>query len=137
MKAKLNYHKSPQSLKIRQYEPKPSSEDQAQSEDTNEESPILCRYCGNPITSLRFRLFVDGKHTHIFANPHGLIFEIACFVRADGCAAIGKASQEFLLFLNHTWKVCVCKLCLNHNGWLFESPDHFFFGLITDQLTYP
>lgn len=101
------------------------------------ENFILCKNCGSPLTSINFKISVNGNHTHAFVNPYGMVFEIACFSKAPGCNAASRPSDEFSWFKGHTWMVSVCKLCLNHNGWLFESKDHFFFGLILDQIIYP
>ncbi|WP_051283897.1 cereblon family protein [Desulforegula conservatrix] len=102
-----------------------------------DENFILCRNCGSPLTSINFKISVNGNHTHAFVNPYGMVFEIACFSKAPGCSAASRPSDEFSWFKGHTWMVSVCKLCLNHNGWLFESKDHFFFGLILDQIICP
>lgn len=105
------------------------------SEKYEDERFILCRNCGSPLTSIKFKISVNGNHTHVFANPFGMIFEIACFSNAPGCGSVSRPSDEFSWFRGHTWMISVCKLCLNHNGWIFESKDHFFFGLISDQIT--
>ena len=106
------------------------------SKDHDDEVFILCKNCGSPLTSIKFKISVNGNHTHAFVNPYGMIFEIACFSKAPGCGSASRASDEFSWFKGHKWMVSVCKLCLNHNGWIFESKDHFFFGLILDQIIY-
>lgn len=105
-----------------------------ETRDNEKEKPILCRNCGNPLTSRAFMTAVNGQNVHVFANPYGMVFEIACFARAQGCAAVGRASDEFSWFKGYTWRISVCNLCLEHNGWLFESGNNFFFGLITDRI---
>lgn len=139
MKVELHSHEKILCLKTEPFQENIQSEvpELNPAEAEEEEKSILCRNCGNQITSLRFRTFIDGKHSHIFANPYGMVFEIVCFSKADGCGAASKPSDEFSWFQNHRWRVCVCKLCLNHNGWIFESADSIFFGLIIDQLIYP
>jgi len=103
-----------------------------------EEAYILCRDCLHPITRPAERISVQGQHHHTFANPHGIVFEIGCFRSAQGCGAIGPASDEFTWFSGHHWRVCVCVACLVHLGWRFDSPNgNTFFGLILDRLIEP
>lgn len=104
--------------------------------DSKNEKSVLCRNCGNLLTSSSFKTSVNGQHIHIFANPYGMVFEIACFSKAHGCAAASRPSEEFSWFRGYRWKVAVCRLCLNHNGWIFESDGEFFLGLITDQIVH-
>jgi hypothetical protein len=99
---------------------------------------ILCRNCLHAITRPGDRIHVDGRHRQTFANPHGMVFEIGCFRSAEGCAAIGPASEEFTWFAGHHWRVCICAACLVHLGWRFaSSAGNTFYGLILDQLIEP
>lgn len=113
------------------------------TEATGERAPkedihILCRTCLHPITRPAERISVQGRHTHTFANPHGIVFEIGCFQRAPGGGLIGPASNEFTWFTGYRWRVCVCAACLNHLGWAFLPPANgAFFGLILDRLIEP
>ncbi|MFO8113334.1 MAG: cereblon family protein [Desulfosalsimonadaceae bacterium] len=96
---------------------------------------LLCRRCGFPITSEPNRIAVNGAHYHTFANPHGIVYEIACFRSAAGCTAAGRPTSEFSWFPPRWWQVAVCGSCMTHMGWRFSSPDHdVFFGLIIDRL---
>jgi len=106
------------------------------NKDNEDDSFIICKNCGSPLTSTKFKTSVNGNHTHAFANPYGMIFEIACFSKAPGCASASRPSDEFSWFYGYRWMVSVCRLCLNHNGWIFESREHFFFGLILDRIIY-
>ena len=108
-------------------------------EETRKAEPqILCRQCLNPITRDQERISVAGAHRHTFANPHGLVFEIACFNRAPGCARAGPASAEFSWFSGCTWQVALCAACRVHLGWAFHSPGgESFHGLIIDRLIEP
>jgi len=99
---------------------------------------ILCRNCLYAITRPAESISMDGLHRHTFANPHGMVFEIGCFRSAEGCAAIGPASEEFTWFAGHRWRVCVCAACLVHLGWRFTSSGgNGFYGLILDRLIEP
>lgn len=111
-----------------------TSEDLAEIEE--EDDSILCRSCGSALTSTKFKISVNESHTHVFANPAGFVFEIACFSNASGCGSASIPSDDFSWFRGYRWMVSVCKLCLNHNGWIFESKNHFFYGLILDQIIY-
>jgi hypothetical protein len=100
-----------------------------------EEVYLLCRDCLHPITRPADRISVQGSHTHTFANPHGLVYEIGCFQRAPGCGAVGPDSGEFTWFAGHRWRVCLCAACLVHLGWVFlPAVGAAFFGLILDRL---
>jgi len=99
---------------------------------------ILCRQCQHPITSPDQRRIVDNAHVHTFANPSGIIFEIACYGEASGCGYIGPASSEFVWFAGYQWRIAVCAACLIHLGWRFGAADgRYFHGLITSRLILP
>ena len=99
---------------------------------------ILCRDCRHPVTRVKERIAVNGAHRHTFANPHGIVFEIACFQQAPGCVHAGPPSAEFSWFSGCTWRVALCGACLSHLGWAFQSPDGGgFYGLIRDRLIEP
>jgi hypothetical protein len=96
---------------------------------------IVCRQCLHVITASAQRIVVNGAHAHSFANPQGIIFEIACYRDAWGCSTIGRSSPEFTWFAGYVWRIAVCANCLVHLGWRFSAPDgHFFHGLITSRL---
>ncbi|MCA9704693.1 MAG: hypothetical protein KDK70_02450 [Myxococcales bacterium] len=94
---------------------------------------LLCAACGLPVTSERARIEVAGAHRHTFVNPHGLVFEIGCFDRAPGCAAVGPAQAFFSWFPGHAWRVGVCRGCGAHLGWRYDDPAGFH-GLVLDRL---
>ncbi|BBO67135.1 hypothetical protein DSCA_10650 [Desulfosarcina alkanivorans] len=96
---------------------------------------IVCRQCLHEITSHDQRKEVNGAHVHSFANPEGIIFEIACYREAWGCGYLGPSSPEFTWFAGYVWRIGVCANCHVHLGWRFSAPDgHFFHGLITSRL---
>ena len=95
---------------------------------------ILCRTCGNFITSDADSITVNGSHDHTFVNPVGLKFHIGCFSNAGGCHIMGVPTAEYTWFPGFTWSYVVCSGCLTHLGWLYQSGGGGFFGLILDQL---
>jgi hypothetical protein len=111
------------------------------SEDTTAEEPELlvrCRNCGHVVARPKDRIERDGAHHHTFANPHGIVYDIRCFRSADGCAASGPATFEFTWFKGYRWRIAVCRACLTHLGWRFDSAtSDRFFGLIADRLIFP
>ena len=109
--------------------------DKHEKQESGPEKYICCRQCHQVITSDEYRISRDGAHEHTFANPNGLVFNIACFRLATGCASTGPFSQEFAWFKGYQWRIVVCNMCLTHLGWLFVSGSaDTFHGLITDRL---
>ncbi len=98
---------------------------------------IRCAVCRNRITDMSKRISVNGAHGHVFANPHGLVFETGCFKTADGCAMASGFSSEFTWFSGYAWRVVVCAHCLSHLGWFFSSEKDTFFCLILKHLIIP
>lgn len=112
-------------------------EEEAEEKAPEKENGILCRACRWTITHPLERIEMDSAHRHTFANPHGLVFEIGCFRFAAGCGYIGPATDDFSWFPGYTWRVAVCRSCLNHVGWLFTSSGKSSFnGLILDRLVF-
>jgi hypothetical protein len=96
---------------------------------------ILCRQCHQFITRPADRIFVGGAHRHVFANPHGMVYEIGCFRTVTGCGSVGGTSTEFAWFAGYAWSVLVCTGCLSHLGWIFiAGGGDRFYGLILDHL---
>jgi len=97
---------------------------------------IVCRACGQTVTTERARLERDGSHRHVFANPYGLVFDLAMFRAAPGCRGVGPPSTEFAWFPDCAWQVAVCRGCDIHLGWRFVplSGGAAFWGLIADRL---
>jgi hypothetical protein len=87
------------------------------------------------ITAPSWRVAVDGSHRHVFANPHGHVFEIGCFAAAPGCAAVGSPTSDFSWFPGTLWQIAVCVACGLHLGWRYIQSDGVtFYGLILDRL---
>lgn len=95
---------------------------------------IRCAECEHEVTHPDHRTRRDGGFEHSFANPAGIVFRIGCFDEASGCGAIGEPSSEFSWFAGYTWRVALCRNCRTHLGWLFESTDDTFHGLILPRL---
>jgi hypothetical protein len=104
-------------------------------EEENEEGWFVCRHCRQRLTRPNHRTTVNGRHTHAFANPSGIVFEIACFSTAQGYSFMGPASTEFAWFAGYSWRIIICSACLTHLGWHFSAMSGGgFFALITDRI---
>lgn len=78
---------------------------------------------------------MNGSHRHVFNNPAGVIFEIALFDAAEGCAAIGRPTLEFTWFSGYAWRFALCGNCGIHLGWLYTGGEAGgFFGLILEMI---
>ena len=103
-----------------------------------EEQPLCCAQCLAPVARERDRCQVAGAHRHVFANPHGHVFEIGCFAQAPGCASLGPATPDFSWFPGTSWQVAVCARCGLHLGWRYTGQaDGSFYGLILPRLVSP
>jgi hypothetical protein len=118
--------------------PTPSAHSRTDPAAAGTDRGIRCRQCGHGVTRPRLSVSRSGAFHHTFANPHGIVFEIGCFTRAEGCALVGPPSNEFSWFPGYDWRVAVCRACLIHLGWRFSAPaTDPFFGLIIDRLRFP
>jgi len=102
--------------------------------DTDSEKALLCRKCRAAVTSNSYAVAVNGNHHHTFFNPAGIIYEVRCFNRAKGCAVHGQPTDEFSWFKGYVWRFALCATCLDHLGWIFDSGEKSFFGLIASKL---
>jgi len=98
------------------------------------EAVVRCAACGHELTRLAERIAVDGRHEHVFTNPHGIVFHVLCFRNVPGCASIGEASEEWTWFSGYAWRVAVCRSCTTHVGWSYAGGDSGFFGLIAPRV---
>ena len=102
-------------------------------------APVCCAACGAAITRGDERIEIAGGHWHQFVNPHGFVFRIGAFERADGCRLHGSPTTDWTWFDGFAWRFAACRGCGEHLGWGYEaadgdrSPAHFF-GLILDRL---
>jgi hypothetical protein len=97
-------------------------------------SVLACAYCRRPITTAAACIEVGGSHAHTLANPDGVRFRIGCFADASGLRAVGAKSLYFTWFAGFSWQVELCAHCREQLGWLYESADGVFHGLILDRL---
>ncbi len=95
---------------------------------------LYCRACGGLVTDGSQQISVNGSHAHTFFNPAGIVYELGCFRHAPGCAVVGDATMEFTWFANHSWRFGLCLLCDSHLGWLYETGEQTFYGLILTRL---
>jgi hypothetical protein len=103
--------------------------------DTEEKrSYLVCKICGNTITSEAEGIEINGSHEHTFMNPGGFVFRIGCFFDAAGCAILGVPTVDYTWFPGFSWSCVICSTCLTHLGWHYRSEGKGFFGLILDQL---
>lgn len=101
----------------------------------HEEGRILCKACGNRITTVEHMIAVNGQHRHTFTNPAGVTFRVGCFSWADGCLTYGEPTLEFTWFAGFAWSLAFCSSCSTHLGWYYQAGAESFFGLIYDRLT--
>jgi hypothetical protein len=77
--------------------------------------------------------------TAVFANPHGLVFEIVTVRDADGVMLLDPAAHEHSWFPGYAWRVALCGGCSSHVGWSFHATAGqepvLFFGLATRAIT--
>jgi len=99
------------------------------------ERSIICRQCGNIITSPDEVIEIDGSHVHTFMNPSGFVFTIGCYKNAQGCVTRGYPTADFTWFSGFSWSVSLCSLCFNHLGWYYQSDLSAFYGLILENLS--
>ncbi len=91
---------------------------------------IVCRGCGQQITSDTQRVSVVGAHEHTFSNPEGILFHIGCFGRVQGCQFRGVSTGQWSWFKGYQWRVTYCAECGLHLGWCFSSGEHVFHGFV-------
>jgi len=105
-----------------------------ESEDSDEANFLLCNKCKHPITKEENRIQINEKHQHVFANPHGHVFQIGCFSCAPGCFEFGEKTSYFTWFPGYAWQAALCSNCGDLLGWVFQSKEFQFFGLILDKI---
>jgi hypothetical protein len=104
------------------------------TDDSDKKDFLRCIECQYPITRKSDRIQINEKHQHVFANPHGYIFQIGCFAQAPGCVIAGEETSYFSWFPGYTWRFAHCGQCLTLLGWAFRSNESQFLGLILDKL---
>lgn len=124
---------------VKQREDEEHLKDESAHKDAEslENKAVLCAFCQNTITDMTQVVSVNGLHQHVFANPHGLVFEIGCFKQCQGAVPTSESSLEFSWFPGYSWRVAVCRYCNHHLGWLFGSEHSSFYGMILNCLILP
>jgi hypothetical protein len=118
---------------------KQQNDTEAVAEDSTiaeDEKIILCAACFHHITDPGKQVQVNQSFTHIFSNPHGIVFEIGCFAEAPGCYPASPFYSEFSWFIGYSWSIAACSNCSDHLGWVFSSQSDGFWGLILDKLIF-
>lgn len=98
-----------------------------------EKKALLCRACGQTISSEDERIKVNDSHFHTCTNPAGFVFDIGCFRDAPGCTQLGPSSADHTWFAGYDWQIAICANCREHMGWLYLNSDRFY-GLIIARL---
>lgn len=112
-----------------------ADEESLEATEAPPDSHLRCRTCGQAITSGNQRIAVNGRHDHVFFNPHGHVFEVGCFAHAPGALPASPPSTEFSWFAGLAWQVAACTACRTHLGWRFlGEASSGFFALILDRL---
>jgi hypothetical protein len=101
-----------------------------------DEKIVICSVCYQKITDPSKQIIVHQSFRHIFANPHGYVFEIGCFSDAIGCHPASISSNEFSWFIGYSWQIGICNQCSAHLGWFFSSELNNFWGLILEKLIF-
>jgi hypothetical protein len=109
-------------------------EERDERADTRRGRTLVCAKCQNPIANKAAMIAVNGTRTHLFTNPDGYRFRIGCFATARGLDGVGEPTDEYTWFAGFTWQAQTCARCQGHIGWLYQSKDSSFYGLILSQL---
>ena len=96
---------------------------------------LHCAICGHPITSNEHLSLIAGVTRHVFTNPHGIEFCIACFSAAPGCFIAGDPTETDTWFPSYSWSMAHCSECRSQLGWFFQNLDgDTFYGLRVELL---
>ncbi len=102
---------------------------------TEEERTIICRLCRHVITTPDTMVPMNGILNHIFTNPAGVTYTIACFSSARGCVTTGEPTLDYTWFPGFQWSYALCAGCFSHLGWHYRARESSFYGLILDRIT--
>ncbi|MCX6583761.1 MAG: cereblon family protein [Candidatus Aminicenantes bacterium] len=108
---------------------------QQHKERKKEKDFLLCANCSFIITSLDYKIEIDGRYRYTFKNPAGIVYTIGCFSKAVGCFNFGDPTEQFSWFPGFAWRYANCLNCFMHLGWFYQSGERHFYGLILDHLT--
>lgn len=95
---------------------------------------LVCKLCRSVITRRELAMEVDGRHHHVFFNPHGYVFELGCFASAKNVVPAGPKTDEFTWFPGYAWQVVGCTGCATQLGWRYTGDSGGFYGLIVNTL---
>jgi cereblon len=106
--------------------------------ETADHTRLVCRHCGTTIATAD-AVMPRGDWPLVFANPHGLVFELVLLRAAQQLILVGPATTEHTWFSGYAWRVALCGGCGVHLGWRFEAvePERspaLFFGLQSKEL---
>ena len=108
--------------------------------ETNEGPAFRCAACETEIADAgAVFAAADGKTRHVFANPHGVVFEVLTFAAARNLVGAGPREAEFSWFPGWTWRIVICGGCHTHLGWMYEAAQPgctplLFWGLLEMRL---
>ncbi|KAI5642248.1 hypothetical protein NE865_05610 [Phthorimaea operculella] len=111
---------------------------------------ILCRFCGYDISASTYLTTVSspasrhafndtlfGKEVLIQVLSNNIIFDFPIITASNSdCVSVGEWEERETWFPGYRWKVCVCPVCGEFVGWLFQplQPSRHrkktFYGLI-------
>lgn len=95
---------------------------------------IVCRLCGNALTTEEEAVSIRGNYEHQRKNPYGLYFVFQTFEEALGCTIKGQPTPGDTWFPGFEWEIAVCADCEIHLGWFFSNEGSSFYGLISDKI---
>lgn len=119
-------------------EPNDGSREPGQSHETERQHgrrALVCKTCHAHITRPDLAMRIEGKHRHVFFNPHGYVFEIGCFASAKNTAPSGPKTDEFTWFPGYAWQAVGCTHCATLLGWRYTGSRDGFYGFILSALT--
>mmetsp|Transcript_19944 Transcript_19944/g.56224 ORF Transcript_19944/g.56224 Transcript_19944/m.56224 type:complete len:219 (+) Transcript_19944:61-717(+) len=103
--------------------------EQSDAEEEVEES-FLCGACGIEMVSM-----AHWQGSKVQPNPQGMPFYIAKFSSVEGAEVAGAAHTEDSFFPGWTWRMCLCRDCGTHVGWMYERGEEGpFWGLMMHRL---
>ncbi len=93
-----------------------------------------CVQCRHVLARAQDATTVQGSHHHFCTNPHGIDFNVCCYSQALGCAISCQPTGADSWFAGYTWRFATCSECNVHLGWLFETADSHFYGLVRERI---
>ncbi len=111
--------------------PPPIAQDRPRSSlDAGSEKWVRCGSCGHALARESDRVPLE---TTTFVNPAGVVFTLAAFREAPGCAVEGEPTSYWTWFPGHSWQFAFCGACGTHLGWAFSGASRFF-GLLVERV---